>query len=679
MSWERVRTGAAGLGMALLLVALPLVFSKHFYGIFFTPKAVVLYLGVAALVVALAAAGLERGGIEVRLTIVELIALALLGWGLLSALFAISRVTGFFGLLNWGTGWLFWLACLVIWAAVRRLDFSEIERLAVLWTGFAVASLLGLLALLQIIGAQSVPSWMPEMVGGRPAATIGNPIYFGAYMALMLTVGLELSLRARHVAAVIVSSVGLVLVTIGLVGNLSRGPWLGAAVGVVIWVVLRARSRTVRGGLVVSLAIIVLVAAVFAWQLPHLSGATMGVGTRVEGGGSTMLATGEPNTIGTRIELWKVAAAAALERPVLGWGPGNFVTAGRQHMTAKLMGAEPERFTDAHNLFTEFAATWGIPGLLLLLAWFAAVIVQLWRAERQRSRTGLVSPALPPAVRGSLGLAPLGLAVLGTFFVCSLATPQQVAVAPTAMLLVGLSLSWRQAAALPKTRVFSLKPTRAGSAAIAGFVASVVLVGVVAAAGYRFARADMHYSQGVTTGAFSAESVVAFQAAVNADPWIERYWIALGDTQGLSAALSHDTRLSETAAANLRRGLGLSPRDLEGLLSLSRVLLDLDDAAGAKTAAEQAASYAPLEPRAHATLARALAVVGERDRALAELDQARAGNAGNPDVITVILAGLAYRDLGDNARAIELLSQVQAAGYNDPLAAQALAELNAAR
>ena len=264
--------------------------------------------------------------------------------------------------------------------------------------------------------------------------------------------------------------------------------------------------------------------------------------------------------------------------------------------------------------------------------------------------------------------------MLATFFVCSLATPQHVAVAPTAMLLVGLSLSWRQAAALPKTRVFSLMPTRSGSAAIAGFVASVVLVGVVVAAGYRLVRADALYAQGVTA-ATAAESVVGFQEAANANPLIERYWIALGDTQGLLASLSHDTGLSETAAANLRRGLGLSSRDLEGLLSLSRVLLDLNDAAGAKTAAEQAASYAPLEPRAHASLARALAVLGERDRAVAELDRAL---AGNPDVRTVVLAGLAYRDLGDKAKAIELLNQVQAAGYNDPLAAQALAELNAA-
>ena len=51
------------------------------YAIVFTPKVVLLYLGVALLVVALAATALERGGIEVRLTPVELLALALLGWG----------------------------------------------------------------------------------------------------------------------------------------------------------------------------------------------------------------------------------------------------------------------------------------------------------------------------------------------------------------------------------------------------------------------------------------------------------------------------------------------------------------------------------------------------------------------------------------------------------------------
>ena len=236
MSWGRVRTGAAGLGMAVLLVALPLAFSKQVYAIVFTPKVVLLYLGMTALLVALSAAALERGGIQLRLSVVELLALALLGWGLLSALFAVSRVTGFFGLLNWGTGWLFWLACLGIWATVRRLDFSQRSRVAALWTGFVVASLMGLLALLQVIGVQSVVSWLPGMVAGRPGATIGNPIYFGTYMALLLLVGPRADACAPVTSFRLSrATAGLVLVTIGLVANLSRGPWLGAAAGVVVW------------------------------------------------------------------------------------------------------------------------------------------------------------------------------------------------------------------------------------------------------------------------------------------------------------------------------------------------------------------------------------------------------------------------------------------------------------
>ena len=211
--------------------------------------------------------------------------------------------------------------------------------MAALWTGFAVASLLGLLALLQVVGVQSVVSWLPAMVAGRPGATVGNPIYLGAYMALMLLVGLELTRCVLGTSSSVVAcTVGLVLVTVGLVANLSRGPWLGAAAGVVVWAGLGLRRREVRGAVVVPLVVVVVAAGLFAWQLPHLGDAGLSVGARAEGGTAAVSSTGEPNTIATRVELWKVAAAAMRDRPLLGWGPGNFVTAGRQHMTAKLVG-----------------------------------------------------------------------------------------------------------------------------------------------------------------------------------------------------------------------------------------------------------------------------------------------------------------------------------------------------
>ena len=729
MNWGWVRTGAAGLSMVLLLVALPLLFSKQVYAIVFTPKAVVVYLGAATLAVALAAAALERGGIELRLTVVELLALALAGWGLVSALFAVSRVTGFFGLLNWGTGWLFWLACLVIWAAVRRLDFSERGRLAALWTGFAMASVLGLLALLQVVGTQSVVSWLPAMVAGRPGATIGNPIYFGAYMALLLLVGLELTVRARDLVSAVACTVGLVLVTVGLVANLSRGPWLGAAAGVVVWAGLGLRRRDVRGAVIAPLVVVLVTAGLFAWQLPHLSDAGLSVGARTEGGTAVVAPTGEPNTIATRVELWKVAAGAMRERPLLGWGPGNFVTAGRQHMTARLVAAEQVRFADAHNLYADFGATWGAPGLLLLLVWLVAVAAQLWRAEWLQGRprsdaAGTPGPGEPTSARGGAkavstgrhgearaagaggkarrgrtavkagpaparrgaagaaaairqprGLASLGLAALVTYAVSSLSAPQQVTVLPTAMLIVGLSISWREASRLPGTRVLTVWADRSRGAAIAALVASVVLLGVVIVGSSRFVRADAHYGDAVRA-ASSVEALAAYQAAADSDPWVERYWISLGDMQSLLVEAGGDAELSHTAEASLRRGLSLSPRDLEGLLSLSRVLLDRGDTVGARRVAEQAVSYAPYDARTHANLAWALAVAGDREAARATLDKAPTAPG---DARWLLLAGLAYKELGDATQAVDLLSQLRDAGHNDPLVEQALAELGAAR
>ena len=197
------------------------------------------------------------------------------------------------------------------------------------------------------------------------------------------------------------------------------------------------------------------------------------------------------------------------------------------------------------------------------------------------------------AVRRPRGLAALGLAALVTYAVSSLSGPQQITVLPTTMLIVGLSISWREASRLPGALVLTVWADRSRGAAIAALAASLVLVGFVIVGGARFVRADTHYADAVMATS-TVEAVAAFQAATASDPWVERYWISLGDMQSLLAEAEGDAALGRTAEDSLRRGLGLSPRDLEGLLSLSRVLLDLGDTAGALRAAEQAVSYAPL-------------------------------------------------------------------------------------
>ena len=279
------------------------------------------------------------------------------------------------------------------------------------------------------------------------------------------------------------------------------------------------------------------------------------------------------------------------------------------------------------------------------------------------------------AVRRPRGLAALGLAALVTYAVSSLSAPQQVTILPTAMLIVGLSFSWREASRLPRARVLTVWADRSRGAAIAALAASVVLLGVVMVGGARFVRADAHYADAVK-GMSAGEVVADYQAAAASDPWIERYWISLGDMQSLMAEAGGDAGLRRTAEASLRRGLSLSPRDLEGLLSLSRVLLDRGDTGGARRVAEQAVSYAPYDARTHANLAWALAVSGQAGAAQSALDKAPTAPA---DLRWLTLAGLAYKELGDATQAADLLGRVRDAGHNDPLVERALGELEAAQ
>lgn len=92
---------------------------------------------------------------------------------------------------------------------------------------------------------------------------------------------------------------------------------------------------------------------------------------------------GAARAVGARPMIWQTAIKAIVDRPVLGWGPNNFRFASFRHATVERLRAEPgSRDADAHDLVLEVAATWGIPGLLLLLGWMAAVAVGLLRGMR---------------------------------------------------------------------------------------------------------------------------------------------------------------------------------------------------------------------------------------------------------------------------------------------------------
>lgn len=88
----------------------------------------------------------------------------------------------------------------------------------------------------------------------------------------------------------------------------------------------------------------------------------------------------EEATTKSRFLIWNMAYQGFKERPILGWGQGNFPYIFSKYYDAEMYAQEPW-FDRAHNVFFDWLTAAGIFGLLSYLSIFAASIYQLWKRK----------------------------------------------------------------------------------------------------------------------------------------------------------------------------------------------------------------------------------------------------------------------------------------------------------
>lgn len=201
-----------------------------------------------------------------------------------------------------------------------------------------------------------------------PSATgylIGNPTYSGllwtsAFLAA-ITLGRDASQHARLTGALF----GLLLV-FGLVLLRSRSSLIGLYAGL-YFVLPRKRF--------VALTTVLALAAAGAWAIDS---------ERVMD--YLKIDAAQPHLWLGRLQIWKTALLAVADRPILGWGLGNFEAAYLQH---ELPVNDVLRFDRsspfAHNDFLQLAAEAGLPALALFL-WG---LVRFWTRVRGRQESSL--------------------------------------------------------------------------------------------------------------------------------------------------------------------------------------------------------------------------------------------------------------------------------------------------
>ena len=293
------------------------------------------------------------------------------------------------------------LYTMLCYAVLFLVVVTHIERPAQLWRllGAVVGAgvLVGALGILQRYGLD--PLLARSVALDRPYSTLGNPVFAGAF--LLMTIIMTLTavfvshFRFRSVWPLAAVSAVLAVQVLGMVLTLSRGPWIGLAVGlallfIIIWLSFGA-GKMGRVALAALLALGVSLGIALAAVGPEKSAARLDPAQEAASRGAIAerALSIYPAIVGGgvsgRLRIWKGVAQLLRDRPwsdvtpapplwvrhLVGYGPEMF------RFAYPLRG--PPRATaqfafEAHNYPLNVAVDVGAMGLLSLLAAAAALL-----------------------------------------------------------------------------------------------------------------------------------------------------------------------------------------------------------------------------------------------------------------------------------------------------------------
>lgn len=256
------------------------------------------------------------------------------------------------------------LTCAVVGALSSMHDVRRVcAVLAVVGAGVCGLGLRGASALDSVGGGQ--------VVGNRLRGTFTEPNQFGIFSAIVLLVSVGLFLGARRPLPRVGAAVSGLLALAGLGLSLSRGAWIGAAVGAAVVLVLLPSAR--RGLLLASVPL-TLGAVLFGALAPDRPEVQV-VRERASTFGSVTA-----NPYDDRPSIWREGVRETLDSPVLGQGPGQFPIVS----TRSASGSATVSAKHAHNVLLTTSAELGIPAAALVVGFTLAVLGVARRAVAQQ-------------------------------------------------------------------------------------------------------------------------------------------------------------------------------------------------------------------------------------------------------------------------------------------------------
>ena len=117
-------------------------------------------------------------------------------------------------------------------------------------------------------------------------------------------------------------------------------------------------------------------------------------------------------SVGQRLEQWRLAIHLIEQRPFSGWGLAGYPAAKKQMVDQGLAHPSVMEFGHAHNEILDMWVKRGLPGLILLLAFYAVPAAIFWPTPRRLARANAAQRSSLLALRAAATLLPFSFLYL---------------------------------------------------------------------------------------------------------------------------------------------------------------------------------------------------------------------------------------------------------------------------
>ena len=241
------------------------------------------------------------------------------------------------------------------------------------WNWYLHATLLAAF-ITALYGVAQYAGMVGTLEGRRIESLLGNPAYLAIYMFFHVFIAFWMFVESRVTLHRVIYLLLAVLFTYALVYSATRGTVLGFGIGVGVMVtyimLFGAKYREFRK---YAIGVFILLAL-------GVGLLTFGKNTAFVQGDNTLARIANINLtedLKVRGTIWKMAWEGVKERPILGWGQGNFNYVFNQKFDPFIYNQE-QWFDRAHNIIFDWLVAGGFLGLIAYLGIFIACVYYLF-------------------------------------------------------------------------------------------------------------------------------------------------------------------------------------------------------------------------------------------------------------------------------------------------------------